>query len=74
VVLDVVMPRLRGPEALARMRAIRPELKALFVSGYPGVPSAASAGEAAVTLRKPFTSVQLAEEMRRAVALASAQH
>ena len=34
VVLDVMMPKLKGPEALARMREIRPALKALFVSGY----------------------------------------
>ena len=33
-VLDVVMPRLGGKEALDAMRRIRPELKALFTSGY----------------------------------------
>lgn len=34
VVLDVVMPKLKGPEALPRMRAIRPALHAVLVSGY----------------------------------------
>ncbi len=65
VVLDVLMPRLKGPEALLRMREIRPDLKALFVSGYAGAPADM------VNLRvlqKPFTTVQLEEELRRLVA------
>ena len=33
-VLDVVMPRLGGKEALDAMRRLRPGLKALFTSGY----------------------------------------
>jgi PAS domain S-box-containing protein len=57
VVLDVVMPRLKGPEALARMREIRPDLKAIFVSGYAGKlpPEAAKLP----LLTKPFTVTQL---------------
>lgn len=34
VILDVVMPVLGGRAAYEQMRAIRPELKALFTSGY----------------------------------------
>jgi CheY-like chemotaxis protein len=33
-VLDVVMPRMGGKDALDAMRRIRPDLKALFTSGY----------------------------------------
>jgi CheY-like chemotaxis protein len=33
-VLDVVMPRIGGKEALDAMRRLRPDLKALFTSGY----------------------------------------
>jgi len=33
-VLDVVMPRMGGKEALDAMRLLRPEFKALFTSGY----------------------------------------
>ena len=33
-VLDVVMPRMGGKEALDAMRRLRPELKAVFTSGY----------------------------------------
>ena len=61
----VLMPRLKGPEALLRMREIRPDVKALFVSGYAGAP--ADMANLRV-LQKPFTTVQLEEELRRLVA------
>jgi PAS domain S-box-containing protein len=68
VVLDVMMPKLSGPETLQQMLAIRPELNGLFVSGYAGVPSEhpeTSAEPALRTLQKPFTALQLEEEIRR---------
>jgi two-component system cell cycle sensor histidine kinase/response regulator CckA len=34
VILDLVMPRFGGRDALARMRALRPNLRVLFVTGY----------------------------------------
>ena len=34
VILDLVMPRFGGRDALDRMRLIRPDLRALFVTGY----------------------------------------
>jgi len=34
VVLDAVMPGLNGPEVFTRMRALRPDLPAIFLSGY----------------------------------------
>ena len=37
VILDLVMPRFSGRDALDRMRAIRPDLRALFVTGYDEV-------------------------------------
>ena len=70
VVLDVMMPRLKGPEALLQMRAIRPRLNAVFVSGYAGVPSEPDAEPMLRTLQKPFTALQLEDEIRRVVDLA----
>jgi hypothetical protein len=70
VVIDVMMPKLKGPETLEQMRAIRPELKALFVTGYAGVPSDLSEPDGRPALRmlqKPFTALQLAEEIRLVV-------
>ncbi len=67
VVLDVMMPKLRGPDALRRMQAIRPALKAVFVSGYAGEPGAEPQLR---MLQKPFTAVQLAKELERVVGTA----
>ncbi|MBX3222905.1 MAG: PAS domain S-box protein [Labilithrix sp.] len=67
VLLDVLMPKLKGPDAFARMRAIRPELEALFVSGYVGAhPSDTSDGaEPLRILHKPFTAAQLGAALQR---------
>ncbi|MGE0360608.1 MAG: PAS domain S-box protein [Vicinamibacterales bacterium] len=34
VILDAVMPGLNGPEVFTRMRTLRPDLPAIFLSGY----------------------------------------
>jgi two-component system, cell cycle sensor histidine kinase and response regulator CckA len=36
VVTDVIMPELSGPELVRQLRATRPDLTALYVSGYAG--------------------------------------
>ncbi len=68
VVLDVIMPRLGGQQALARMRALRPDLKALFVSGYApeatGIGELLAGGRVAV-VHKPFLAVELAMKVRQ---------
>jgi two-component system cell cycle sensor histidine kinase/response regulator CckA len=67
VVLDVIMPRLGGQQALARMRALRPDLKALFVSGYApeatGIGELLAGGRVAI-VHKPFLAVELATKVR----------
>jgi two-component system cell cycle sensor histidine kinase/response regulator CckA len=35
VVSDVIMPEMNGPEMIHRMRTIVPQVKVLFISGYP---------------------------------------
>src|SRR5579884_1577077 len=35
---DVVMPGRTGPELAAALRSVRPGLRVLFMSGYPGGP------------------------------------
>jgi CheY-like chemotaxis protein len=72
VVTDVMMPRLGGHELVARLRAERPTLPVLFMSGYAGTHLASGSaawapGEGAMSadrrtrfLQKPFTVQALA--------------
>lgn len=35
VVTDIVMPRVNGPDLVKALLALRPEIKVLYISGYP---------------------------------------
>ena len=64
------MPKLAGPEALKRMRALQPKLKALFVTGHAPETSQFSADLAQPGLdlmRKPFTQSELAVRVQKAL-------
>ncbi len=67
---DVVMPGPSGAELARDLRARRPELRVLFMSGYPDR-AFASRGLEGTSLRpllpKPFTSGELVEAVRRAL-------
>ena len=58
VILDLVMPRFGGRDALELMRAIRPDLRALFVTGYDDDSARAPGADApvpgATLLQKPY--------------------
>jgi len=54
VVSDVLMPGMTGPELVADLRRIRPELRAIYVTGFSGDIDRAGFGGDPV-LRKPFT-------------------
>jgi serine/threonine-protein kinase RsbW len=56
VLLDVAMPGLDGPQTLAALRQINPQVRALFVSGGRGdyAPEALLAMGADAVLQKPF--------------------
>ena len=57
LITDVVMPRMSGPELARRLRARRPDLKVLCMSGYPETPDREIEGAENWTawLQKPFT-------------------
>ena len=61
VVSDVVMPEMDGPTLLKNLRAINPELKIIFVSGYAEEAFSKSLpeGQQFSFLPKPFTLKQL---------------
>jgi signal transduction histidine kinase/CheY-like chemotaxis protein len=57
---DVVMPRLSGPELARRLRERRPDLKVLYMSGYPAnLVRQESLDPDMQLLTKPFTAAQL---------------
>jgi CheY-like chemotaxis protein len=67
VILDVVMPKLSGPEALMSMQAVKPDVRALFISGHAPESTRLSeqlqaAGRA--FLAKPFLLDVLAAKVR----------
>ena len=66
LVTDVVMPGASGPALLQHLRAQRPGLRVLFMSGYTeGAAPAAVRG--AAFLEKPFTSERLVRSVREAL-------
>jgi two-component system cell cycle sensor histidine kinase/response regulator CckA len=67
LVTDVVMPDLDGPTIAAALRSRRPDLKVLFMSGYPRDREGELTGAVAegAVLPKPFTSRELCDAVRR---------
>jgi len=67
LVLDVVMPRLGGPDAFEQIRGINPAIPVIFTSGYSEesemLSSLLSRG-AAQLLQKPYPPKDLAKKIR----------
>ncbi len=66
LVTDMVMPNVGGKELAHRLRQVRPQIKVLFMSGYPEHPALASGNVDAQTtvLQKPFLLDALAQAVR----------
>jgi PAS domain S-box-containing protein len=67
VILDVVMPRLSGPEALSRMLTTKPGIKAMFMSGHAPESTHLAQyldGTGRAFLPKPFRVDALAQKVR----------
>jgi two-component system, cell cycle sensor histidine kinase and response regulator CckA len=66
LVTDVMMPGASGPELARRLRAGRPELRVLCMSGYPERADQRVAGEAGwnAWLQKPFAPDDLMRQVR----------
>ncbi len=68
VLTDVVMPVMSGAEMLPLLRAFRPGLKAIFMSGYAGEHiTARGLNVGDVLLEKPFSKTDLLQKIRSAL-------
>jgi two-component system cell cycle sensor histidine kinase/response regulator CckA len=69
VLTDVVMPEMAGQDLAQQVSAIRPGIKLVFMSGYPGrVTSEFGVSEANVLfLQKPFSTEELGRRVRDAL-------
>jgi PAS domain S-box-containing protein len=69
LVFDVVMPRLGGPAAFARIRESRPGVPVLFCSGYGGSDPLLEklVAEGVEILDKPYSAQRFLEAVRRAL-------
>lgn len=61
---DVVMPGMNGPELAARVRALRPSVRVLLMSGYAADVVTKQDLEHATLLSKPFSPAQLTRALR----------
>ena len=65
LVTDVMMPEMGGPELVKRLRALRPDLKVLFTSGYPDLSHNEMLSNTDVNfVQKPFSPRNLASKVR----------
>jgi len=63
---DVAMPQMSGPEVAEKLTVVRPEIKVLYMSGYPDHPVFEQGGIKRDTafLQKPFTPNLLTQKVR----------
>jgi signal transduction histidine kinase/CheY-like chemotaxis protein len=66
---DVVMPRMNGPELAERLRALHPETRVLYTSGYTYniIARHGIVNDGLNFLTKPFTIRELAEKVKQAL-------
>ena len=61
---DLALPGMSGRELARQLRAIRPNLKVLYITGYNHKHNAEDWHESVVLFRKPFTGSELARKLR----------
>ena len=66
---DVVMPQMSGPEVAEKILTVRPEIKVLYMSGYPDHPvfDQGVVNRETGFLPKPFSPHVLAQKVRKAL-------
>jgi len=61
---DVVMPGMSGPDLLERARRTRPDLRAIFMSGYTALSMGRPIPDGVTLLEKPFSGARLDQVVR----------
>jgi len=61
---DLSLPGMSGRELARQMRAMRPTLKVLYITGYNHKHNTEDSNESIVLFRKPFTGSELARKLR----------
>jgi CheY-like chemotaxis protein len=66
LITDVIMPRMLGREVADRLRATRPKLRVLYMTGYarPALVSQGSLEAGGNMIDKPFTELTLLAKVR----------
>jgi hypothetical protein len=69
LVSDVVMPDMSGPELYEQLVVATPDLKVVYISGYPINPAmrGGTPGDEVLYLQKPFTAEALLERVLQAL-------
>ncbi len=65
VIVDQIMPRVSGKDALSAIRSLRPQTKVLVVSGFTGQDGLPASGVDQEFLPKPYDADALASALRR---------
>jgi len=67
LIVDFAMPGMSGTELLERVRAKRPEIRVVFVTGYADQPQISGHFVGEIVVKKPFTADQLELAVRTAL-------
>lgn len=67
ILLDIKMPGMDGIHFLEALRKLKPEMPVVLMTGYPSIPSAASAIRLGVSdyVTKPFTPEEISQAVHR---------
>jgi PAS domain S-box-containing protein len=74
VLIDYAMPEMNGAELLYQVRRQRPQLKALFITGYAPDAFIDDEIDGVAVLRKPFKLAELSSRLRAALGDVPAAH
>jgi two-component system, cell cycle sensor histidine kinase and response regulator CckA len=64
---DVVMPGMKGPELAARLRALRPGIRVVLMSGYAADVVTGDDLKDTTLVSKPFSSAAISRVVRQAL-------